>query len=65
MYATPEQRAIVDAEVSLREQREQAFAMSTHPRLAAEQQQPARLLRRMPTDVIEMIAREAFRSHPF
>ena len=58
MYATPEQRAIVDAEVSLREQREQAFAMSTQPQLAAaEQRQPARLLRHMPTDVIEMIAR--------
>ena len=46
---------IVAAEVSLREQREQAFALSTHPRLAAEQ--PARLLRRMLTDVIEIIAR--------
>ena len=63
MYVTPERRAIVDAEVSLREQREQAFVMSTHPRLGAAQ--PARLLRRMPTDVIEMIAHEAFRSHPF
>ena len=59
---TPERRAVVDAEVSLREQQEQAFAMSTHQRLGAEQSAP---LQRMPTDVIDMIAHKAFRSHPF
>ena len=53
---------MVDAEVSLREQQEQAFAMSTHLRLGAEQSAP---LQRMPTDVIDMIAHKAFRSHPF
>ena len=59
---TPEAHAVVDAEVSLLEQREQAFAMSTHPLLSAKQPAP---LRRMPTEVVDMIAHEALRSRPY
>ena len=59
MVLTPEAQAVVAAEISLRGQRQEAFAMSTHPRLGAEQPAP---LRRMPTEIIDMIAHETFHS---